>query len=590
MGYARGIGGRASGRRLCAPASVAQFSGFAAADDSWFWDTKRYDITGSAPNQYTTHDPFSRALVSFPSATTALNVEAVAQNVFGFDTIDLYTSADPFGRGLTHNQTITFTNYGVKQQIAVTLPAGTRYVEITEGAHLTGLSAAAYSLLPVPASVPRYMVAFGDSISVGNTAIPAQAGYLPGGVRHAPRFDGLIPYGVAGDTLFSETVNGTNIPQLTTRLVSRCSYGSTERALYIQIGTNDYGLDACSAATFQTIYGQVLDGVHAADPTIRIYCQTLFHRSAIPTGGSVIEGANGHGSTWADFNAAITTAVSTRTPWAKVIDGGDQLMTLAQITAAGGLHPNTALHAQIATNILPQFLEFQSNVTMASNITAVLTDVSSNPLTIMGANLINWYKSDSGLTTTSWADQSGGGRNLTGTCSVASSVLNGFNGAQFVAASSNKLVRAQSFSAPGTTPIFFWGVVRQDAWVNNTGRLCGAEPNLNNQIIQSGVSPQLKLFNSAFGPANGGASIGSFKRLEAAFTNSTADYLKLGATTATGTNMGNNTGSQLSLAFGNSAFGSCTWVEFAVFNVVPSGAQLTALDNYVTARYGAGLV
>jgi len=80
--------------------------------------------------------------------------------------------------------------------------------------------------------------------------------------------------------------------------------------------------------------------------------------------------------------------------------------------------------------------------------------------------------------------------------------------------------------------------------------------------------------------------------MEAHFTNSVADYLKIGATSVTGTNCGVTavTAYQLGASGISASNANVGWAEFLICNGKPSGAELTALDSYVTSRYGAGLV
>lgn len=558
--------------------------------NTYFADTNKYTLTGSAPNQYYNKDPFARLCVSFPVATTACTLEAFTSSAtHPFDQVDVWTSSDPTGAtGLTHNQVVSFTSVGAKQQVAVTLPAGTRYVEFSEGARITGVSATSYTLIPAPVAVPRYLVAFGDSISVGNIAVPLALGYLSGGVRHSGPFGGVMPYGISGDSLFNQTGSGANnVAPVAANLVSRCSFGSVERYLYIEMGTNDYGLDLWSAASFAAVYGALVDAVHALDPTIKIYCQTLFHRNTPPNSGSGAESAQPvHGSTWADFNTAIAGVVAARPSFCFAIDGSTAF-TLAEVIATGdGLHPGTTIHARMPSWLIAQLGFLTPVIASTSLITAVLT--TDSPASIMAGSIKAGYIPENGLTSTSWADVTGGGLNMTGTCNVVSG-LNGYNAAQGVAASSHKLSVNTTHPAPGTQPLVFWGVVRQDAWSNNLGVLVAGQKSGLLEILQHGSSPQICQFGtlgSLFGPANSGAPLGSYKVVEADFVGSTADTLIAGSVTVTGTltNSG-QAGNCIQIFSGNGTFASCVWQELWVFTAVPTSTQRSQLYSYATAKY-----
>lgn len=54
---------------------------------------------------------------------------------------------------------------------------------------------------------------------------------------------------------------------------------STNKKLIIALGTNDYGIDSMTAATFETQYTGLIDAIHAADATIKIWCISPILRS-----------------------------------------------------------------------------------------------------------------------------------------------------------------------------------------------------------------------------------------------------------------------------------------------------------------------
>jgi lysophospholipase L1-like esterase len=113
--------------------------------------------------------------------------------------------------------------------------------------------------------------------------------------------------------------------------------------LWIAIGTNDYGLNKWSAASFGTAYAALLDALNSALPDLFIYCQTPIVRAN--------EAANGSGSKLGDYRTQIATAVSTRTAYAKLIDGTAILTT---DDLADGVHPTTAGHATYAAAVIAE--------------------------------------------------------------------------------------------------------------------------------------------------------------------------------------------------------------------------------------------
>lgn len=104
--------------------------------------------------------------------------------------------------------------------------------------------------------------------------------------------------------------------------------------IWLAIGTNDYGLNKWSAASFGTAYAALLDDLHTALPSATIYCQTPIVRST--------ETANGSGSTLGNYRTQISTAQSTRTGYAVLVNGAT-ILTTGDLD--DGVHPTTAGHA-----------------------------------------------------------------------------------------------------------------------------------------------------------------------------------------------------------------------------------------------------
>lgn len=230
---------------------------------------------------------------------------------------------------------------------------------------------------------------------------------------------------------------------------------------------------------------------------------------------------------------------------------------------------------------------------------------AQTPLTILG-NLAWWVRADLGITigtgVSAWADQSGNGVNFTqGTGAwqpaFVASAINGQPAVQ--GDGSDDYIRATwARAAPGTQPFYIWLVVKQVTWgsLNCIIGDCNASITSGFTEIQNPSTPSTQTYCISATPGtNSAGTIGSYFRHEMQFQDSTADYLRVGSTTVTGTSAGNSAGSgQVELFQGGSnTAGRHANVEIAeafAFLGVPSAGQRAALDAYCTARYGAGLV
>lgn len=225
----------------------------------------------------------------------------------------------------------------------------------------------------------------------------------------------------------------------------------------------------------------------------------------------------------------------------------------------------------------------------------------TSPLIILGAALVAWWRADLGITlngsnVSAWADQSGNGWHLTQGTAVnqpAFSASGGPNSQAMVNFDGTNDVlpnAALARPAPGTEPSLIFLILRQDVYANR--RFCGAGVSNTLNIHQSALDPQIRMLNAANGPTNSALVVGAWGRIIGFFNNNTTDYLKIIATTVTGTNCGNNTG--VGFCLGANSPGSveadCSIAEAFIANRDLTAPEATALDAYVTSRYGAGLV
>ena len=184
-------------------------------------------------------------------------------------------------------------------------------------------------------TIGNRVLVYGDSIAVGGNATnPESQGYVP--LLRNTYNQRVMLEGWGYRSLYEDA----NTTTLKNNFVSRIA-GYQPSIIWLAIGTNDYGLNKWSAASFGTAYAAVLDGLHTALPSARIICQTPIVRSS--------EGANGSGNTLPDYRAQITSACNTRA-WTQLVDGTTFLTTS---NLDDGVHPSTAGHAKYADRIAP---------------------------------------------------------------------------------------------------------------------------------------------------------------------------------------------------------------------------------------------
>jgi lysophospholipase L1-like esterase len=187
---------------------------------------------------------------------------------------------------------------------------------------------------PPPAS---RLVVYGDSISVGGNATLDLTEAWAALVR--TDYPGRVTVeGWGGRSLYEDYAQGgSSVTALATKLAALCD-GTSSNTIWIAIGTNDYGLDAQSAANFQTRYAALLTALRALT-SATIYCQTPIARVAPAS-----EAANGLGDTLGAYRTAITNAVA-----AAAISNCTAVDGSAFVSGANyddGIHPNTTGHAE----------------------------------------------------------------------------------------------------------------------------------------------------------------------------------------------------------------------------------------------------
>lgn len=273
----------------------------------------------------------------------------------------------------------------------VSLPSGNKTIDITSGPQtrpssmvlgsfvdsfeLQGLST--YAVI-APTSTDR-LVVYGDSIASGyeDSVYNGTRGWvsLLRNARQNVLFEGFAYRAIYDDAIDAPTLSA---------FVSRtASYSPTK--IWLAVGTNDYGLNRWSAASFGTAYASMLDALHTALPSTTLYCQTPIVRSG--------EGANGFGNTLSDYRTRIVSACTARS-WTVLVDG-TQIVTLSDLVS--GLHPTTSGHIKYENFVAP--FTTPALVSTTTNTAAVEQPATLTFTRALGSTFINGEN-----ITVSWGD------------------------------------------------------------------------------------------------------------------------------------------------------------------------------------------
>lgn len=145
---------------------------------------------------------------------------------------------------------------------------------------------------------------------------------------------------------------------------------------------------------------------------------------------------------------------------------------------------------------------------------------------------------------------------------------------------------------PGTRPNLVVLVLKQNGWTG-TRRIYGTTAASGYVLYQNGLTPNIAQFNGSNANDNTGATIGSWFRVAAYYSNTTADYLLVGGgAPVTGASAGNSAPTTGFTIFASNAltlFSSVSIAEIMFLNRDWTAAEKIRHDAYITARYGAGL-
>lgn len=199
-------------------------------------------------------------------------------------------------------------------------------------------------------------------------------------------------------------------------------------------------------------------------------------------------------------------------------------------------------------------------------------------------------------TVSAWGDQSGNGNNLSQAVAgkrptFTAGALNGYASILFDGSDDVLTSAGPNLPAPGTTNTFMWAVLKQVTWTLNDV-LWSANTATSMRLAQTTSTPRMNVANITAGPDNSAGTVGSWFRVEALFSNSVNDFLKVGPTSVTGTNTGNTDPAAGFLLGSNQAgtsFGNLEIVAFMICGGHPTVTEKAALSAAVTAKYGSSV-
>lgn len=194
-----------------------------------------------------------------------------------------------------------------------------------------------------------------------------------------------------------------------------------------------------------------------------------------------------------------------------------------------------------------------------------------------------------------WNDLSGNGRHYAqGTAALQPSYSNRFAGypvLTFDGTDDFLVASGLTRPAPATTPTWIWGVIRVETGVASARVLGVNATNVNACLLATNIDGSVNTFGGTAGNACATLGFSTWARFEAYFSGSTADFLRYGPNTASGTNSG-NTGSAVARVIGKSGTNPTARISLACLMyaaALPNAAERAALDGWASGKY-RGLV
>jgi hypothetical protein len=143
--------------------------------------------------------------------------------------------------------------------------------------------------------------------------------------------------------------------------------------------------------------------------------------------------------------------------------------------------------------------------------------------------------------------------------------------------------------APGTTPMYWRAIARLNTWTNGA-HLWGGATASRLALVCTTSTPNVAIRNTTASTLVA-MTLSTWFRVEAYYSNSTSDFLKVGATNVTGINVGNNDQAAHAL-FGlttGASLSNSSIAKLEIFAGLPSNAERTAMDASDLAYYGTSV-
>jgi lysophospholipase L1-like esterase len=197
----------------------------------------------------------------------------------------------------------------------------------------------------------------GDSISVGgNASVLSQLGWVP-------VLRGLTGYNIAITGWAAKSASAAfptaTLRQAEASRVKAYLAGAGRKFYWYCLGTNDYGLQTGSAATYKAITGALFDEINQQDPSIIIYAQAPLWREN--------ETANSFGNTLDDYRAALSQVAASRSGFVRYVPTTGLLNTATDYQDNPKLHPNDAGHAKYAAFVQQELAKPLGNPKLTSS-------------------------------------------------------------------------------------------------------------------------------------------------------------------------------------------------------------------------------
>jgi uncharacterized repeat protein (TIGR02543 family) len=254
-----------------------------------------------------------------------------------------------------YNQSIASAVAG--EYKSVTLPAGTKTVEIIEGitnrdndgSMITGTTIvdvltpkSSTTTVITETTTAKKIVTICDSAGVGQGVTdPIQNAFI----RLFKINDSIEveTIGAGWDSIYKDVAGTSELVTATITRLTKAFSNATDKRLLIEASHNDAGLYGITSTVLSTYYNNLLDAVHALDSNIKIYCIGPF------TGPSFAETLKG------TYRTAIQGICTARSGYCTYINGPTASPNYPS-NYPDTLHPNDAENIVIYNNIRSLFI------------------------------------------------------------------------------------------------------------------------------------------------------------------------------------------------------------------------------------------